>query len=349
MPSLATGGAERVFSLLMNHLCQRDLEIHLILIQSNTQDEFEVDERVHVHRLNAKRVLFSVGPLYQLLVGLKPDAVYSTLSHVNCLLLFIKPWLSNSIKVIVREGSIVSQNISAEKYPWLMRWLIKRFYPRANQIICQSKAMMEDLCGNFDIARTLCKVIYNPLDPKVRELQKEKIENPFKDRNKKNYVFTGRLDKVKRVDYIIDTFHRECTKGDHSLLSIIGDGPERPALEEQVKKLGLQEQVQFTGMQSDLIPWLVYSDGFVLSSRYEGLPNALIQAIACACPVAVEEHPGGSKEIMEKCNLINCWQKKLTFNNFNDRESSLAASATCLEAFDIKSISDSFLDVLSPS
>lgn len=111
-------------------------------------------------------------------------------------------------------------------------------------------------------------------------------------------VHAGRLTARKAVDVLLTAFARALPRvnpGPQPLLALVGDGPERAALEAQVQRLGLGEHVRFVGFQEDVVRYLHAADGFVLASRIEGLPNALLEAMACGCPV-LATRIGGSLE-----------------------------------------------------
>ena len=111
-------------------------------------------------------------------------------------------------------------------------------------------------------------------------------------------VHTGRLTERKALDVLLRAFARALpavSAGPRPLLALVGDGPRRAELEALCARLGLGEHVVFTGFQEDVVRYLHACDGFVLASRIEGLPNALLEAMACGCPI-VATRIGGSLE-----------------------------------------------------
>jgi glycosyltransferase involved in cell wall biosynthesis len=107
------------------------------------------------------------------------------------------------------------------------------------------------------------------------------------------------MDATKGFDRLIAALPALVERYPRAELVILGDGPDRKALTEQARSLGVSGRVAMPGFRADVRTWLQSSDLFVLASRFEGLPNVLLEAIDAECPVAVLDHPGGTREIME--------------------------------------------------
>ena len=93
---------------------------------------------------------------------------------------------------------------------------------------------------------------------------------------------------------------------------IIGEGSERVPLQQLAERLGVAGNVFMPGFQSDVAPWMSHADLFVLSSRSESLPNSLLEAVACHCPVIAIQHPGGTQEAITNLGLTDRWVPSLT-------------------------------------
>jgi glycosyltransferase involved in cell wall biosynthesis len=109
-------------------------------------------------------------------------------------------------------------------------------------------------------------------------------------------VSAGRLTYQKGFDMLIDAVAR-CTRSVH--LTILGEGPLRRELEERARAKGVSDRVRFAGFLKNPYPFFAQSDAFVLSSRYEGFPNVVLEALACGAPVIALPAPGGVREILE--------------------------------------------------
>jgi glycosyltransferase involved in cell wall biosynthesis len=127
------------------------------------------------------------------------------------------------------------------------------------------------------------------------------------------WLSVGRLDPVKDHSTLLRAFALLPSK---ARLAIVGDGRLKKLLQALIQEFGLTDRVQLPGFQSDMLPWMCAADGFVLCSRWEGLPMALLEACACRLPAVVTDIPG-AREV---------------FANLRDDQAALAGDATALAA-----------------
>ena len=115
--------------------------------------------------------------------------------------------------------------------------------------------------------------------------------------HKKTIITVSRLNKVKRIDILINALYQ--INKDHDMqLIIVGDGPEDNELKKLRKKLNLEENVHFLGFRNDAIQWMINSDIFVTASQVEGSPNSLIEAVCLGIQSIATDCPTGPKEIL---------------------------------------------------
>lgn len=294
MPSLEGGGAERVVS----HLChlwedEPELEIHLALIYPHGKDAYSLPECIVIHRLNCRRVLSAIWPCYRLIVKLRPDAVFSSMSNVNMLILAIKWWLPG-LNVVVRENNLPSVNLKYDNLKTIRKLAYRRLYPLANKIICQSEAMRLDFMQHYPKLTTLLDVISNPV-----LLQANDFENPFSHMGAGPHIIVvGRLSVQKNCGRAIEIFKNWLPEIPEAHLWFLGEGEDLHALEQQSEKYHLKDRVHFPGFVQPIEAWLTHADLFLMCSKFEGSPNALLEALTLNCPVLVEAHPGGTREMM---------------------------------------------------
>ncbi|RZJ40783.1 MAG: glycosyltransferase, partial [Chryseobacterium sp.] len=169
------------------------------------------------------------------------------------------------------------------------------------QIIAQSDDMMNDLISNFKINRSKIIKINNPVD---FDFINEKLSISHKPEsfkyNYKNVVAIGNLSARKGFDNLLKVFSR--LKNEKIILHILGDGKDREILHQMKDFLGLKNVV-FHGRQENPYEFLKFADLFILSSRYEGFPNVLLEAGACGTYSLANNCPGGISEIIQ--NDIN--------------------------------------------
>lgn len=302
LPSLRGGGAERVMVTLLKYLDREKFDLHLALVTKEGPYLAEVPDDVRTYDLGAQRVRYAFLPMLKLIRKLKPDVVFSTLGHLNMALIILKFLMPKHTRLIVREANTVSEIVRLSSRPLLWQFLYKTLYKRADLIVCQSDYMQQDLIKNFNIPAEKTVRIYNPVDIESIKKKANSGENPFPS-SSPNIVAIGRLVYQKGFDRLLRAMPQLLKEKPNAKLWILGEGPLEQELRGQCNRLGIAKNVEFAGFQENPYVWLKHADLFVLSSYYEGLPNVLLEAIACGCPVVAVDHPGGTREIMEKLGL----------------------------------------------
>jgi len=296
IPSLNGGGSERVFSILANEL-SKYYTIELILLKSGGVYLNSIDNAVEVVELHSPSILKSIPKLIKILHEIKPDVIMSTLGSVNLIMAVIRPLLPKA-RLIARESSILSLNNSEEKYPKLFDLLFKIFYKKFDLIICQSKYMQKDMVDNYNVDVNKTIIINNPVY----------FSPPGIDRSKSSgdsykFVAVGRLEHVKGYDLLLDAFKFAVDKGANIKLTILGEGSQRNKLVQRSTELGLDKHIYFAGFVAEPSRYLKNSDALVISSRYEGFPNVVLEAGVYGLPVIGLNSPGGLSEIINNAKL----------------------------------------------
>lgn len=303
-------------SQLARHLNRKKIEIHLALVKKEGPYLKDIPTEVVIHDLKAGRVRRAFWPLLKLLWTLRPHAVLSTLGHLNIALTMIQPFLPPGTKILIRESNTVSEALRETHTPLCWGFLYKLFYRHANRIICQSVYMQKDLEQHFRVPSHLITQIYNPVDIEYLQKRAHEEENPFVSHERRlNIVGVGRLEKQKGFRRLIEMMPYVLARQPHAHLWILGEGRLHYDLEKLAAQKNLSEHVHLPGFQENPWVWLKHADLFVLSSEYEGLPNALLEAIALECPVAAVQNPGGTEEILRFCHLSNRYAPKLEWND----------------------------------
>ena len=291
LPDLETGGAERIATTIANHLPREKFDPKILLLRKEGGYLELLKEDVEIIDLKIQRIRNSLIPILKEIKIRKPDIVFSGFGEINAYLsLFIK--LFPKTKFIARETNVVSQHVTRKE----IRFFYK-FYNNYHRIICQSDDMQNDLIENFKIKKDKLIKINNPVDFNFIE---EKLENATKPESYregyKNVVAIGNLSSRKGFDNLLKVFVK--LKQHKVLLHILGDGRDREMLHQMKQNLGL-ENVIFHGVQKNPYPFLKFADLFVLSSRYEGFPNVLLEAGACGTYSLANNCKGGINEIIQ--------------------------------------------------
>ncbi len=292
------GGAERVITTLAQHLPRDQFELHLALVAARGRLRDQLPADVRVHDLAARRVRWAALPLCRLIRRLRPDVVLSTLGYVNIALILLRPFLPRGIPLIVREANTPSAELAGVGWPRLWRAAYRGLYPRAAAIVCPARSICDDLADGFGVPRSKLRHIPNPVDVgRVRESTRAS-SSPYTETGP-HVLGVGRLVAQKGFDRLIDGFARVVREHGTAQLWILGEGPERAALVARAEAQGIAARVHLPGDIADPYPWMSHADVFVLSSRFEGLPNVVLEALACGTRVVAFDAPGGSREILE--------------------------------------------------
>lgn len=299
--SLSCGGAERVVVLTAEGLIKRGHKVSIITTAGTEKDFYKVPDGVYRIALNVAKDSptliyalwnnqYRLRVLRQAIKSLQPDVVISHLYRTNILTLL--SLLKTEYPVIVTEHN--DPKMSPDQKGWWAK-LRRPVYPLAAKVVSVSQGVDQYFEWLPKSKRT---VIDNPLQP-IKD-EKNTISLPKgADPNKKWVIAMGRLDYQKNFELLLSAFHKLVDKHPDWQLFIFGEGVLRPKLEGLVKNLGLTNQVFLPGVTNNPISILKRSELFVLSSRYEGLPLVLLEALACGLPVVSTDCPSGPKEVIQ--------------------------------------------------
>ena len=274
---------------LCNELDRTRFEPTLVLFSQEGMPLELLKPDVRVVDLKIKRIRYAVFSVLKLIRNEKPDIVFGGWGEVSALLAPIIPFFRKT-KFVARETNVVSKHVQRKEIRFFYR-----FYNNFDKIIAQSDDMQKDLIENLEIQPDKIVKINNPVDVEFIQNQMVSDSKLFSDEFK-NVVAIGNLSERKGFDLLLNVFAE--LKDKPIQLHILGDGRDREKLAKQKEELGL-ENVAFLGNQENPYPYLHQADLFVLSSRYEGFPNVLLEAGACGTYSLVNNCLGGIEEIIQ--------------------------------------------------
>lgn len=299
--SLEGGGAQRVLLNVANGVANRGYKVDLLLVKAEGPYLHDVSPQVSVVDLNAKRALTSIPGMVHYLRTERPHVMITGLGHINNVALIARLLAGGSTRIVLTQHNTLSNNLTK-----LSRWrrrimlgVTKRLFPRANQIIAVSAGVADDLAEMTGIPRDRILVIYNPvITPEMRLLAQNFPNHPWFAAGEPPVVLgVGSLTVQKDFATLIRAFAR--VRNDHpARLLILGDGPEREDLEKLAAELSVHEDVSLPGFVDNPFAYMSNSAVFVLSSRWEGLPTVVIEALYCGAPIVSTDCPNGPQEIL---------------------------------------------------
>jgi glycosyltransferase involved in cell wall biosynthesis len=306
VPSFAAGvgGAERVITILLRHLDHSRFECHLALVGEGRAFLEDMPGEVTVHHLGVSRMRYCVPAIVKLSREIRPDTILSTVIFLNAMLMLVQPFLPGRPRILLREASLPSAFLAqVARNPRILKWMYRILYPRADQIICLCDAAIEDLVQHFGIRREKLVRIYNPVDAEMVRRLAGGAASPYSGPGP-HVMAMGRLQREKAYDVLLRAFSSVLKAFPSARLTILGEGPLETQLKKQAVELGVDRAVAFPGFQKNPWPYLKHADLFVLASRFEGLPNALLEVLALGVPVVASDCPGGVREIQQAVGEI---------------------------------------------
>lgn len=301
--SLGAGGAERVMLNLAGEFCRLGHQVDLLVASAKGPLRSHVPKQVRLMDLSASRTVRATLPLAAYLRRNLPDILLSKMGHCNIVALLARRLAGTATRVAVSEVSLmgISTRSAGQSRSRLIPLIAKWRYPTADNIIAVSHAVADDLSRILGLPLDKIEVIYDPIvTPQLHERAGRLLNHPwFAEEAPPVIVGVGRLDPEKDFSTLLRAF--SLVKRNRNVrLIILGEGPERPLLNSVAERLRISEAVVLPGFVDNPLPFIANASVLVLTSLFEGLPNVLIEALACGTPVVATDCPGGTREILEQ-------------------------------------------------
>ena len=297
IPHLGGGGAERVIALLTRGLSARKYDLHLGLITQSLPVCEQVPACVSIHALGARRVRSAALPLVRLVRSLQPDLILSGMSHLNFLVLLLRPLFPRNTRIVIRQNAMASADLDSGRLPAWTRLLYRLVYPSADRVVCQTRAMAEDLAARSPMSDAQVLVLPNPVD--ADSIRRPRPAPVRWSGPGPHLLAIGRLAPEKGFDLLLEAFSSLRIKFPSASLTILGEGPEMAALVQKRTELRLEEPVTFAGYVPRPEDWFPGATLFVLPSRTEGLPNAMLEAAAGGLPLVASPCSDGVVNLLK--------------------------------------------------
>lgn len=299
LTALGVGGGERVVLTVMNTLAAAGHPIDLLVIERKGRLLDEIDSRVNIIELSDGRIFRALFPLMRYLRTEKPKVVLATAVHPQVILLIARFFAFSQARIVLRIGIPLSIRFAqfTSVRDKLIGFLAKLLFPFADCIIANSQGIAQDSAKTLYMRLARFTVIHNPVRiDVVRKGAGERPGHPWlKDKQGPVIVAAGRLREQKDFATLI----RALALTEHDVrLIILGSGDQRDVLETTADAADVRARVDFPGSVENPYAYMAHADVFALSSRYEGFPNVLLEAMAAGAAVVATDCSYGPREIL---------------------------------------------------
>lgn len=337
LPSLDGGGAERAMVGLANGLNAAGEPVDLVLARAKGPYLAEVSSGIRIIDLQSDRALSALLPLVRYFRRERPRIMMAVMTHVALVAIVARMLARVAVPLLVSERISLAgtRSLTRSWSSWIMSKGVQTLYPRADRIVAVSEALADELRAALKVAPGKVQVLYNPvISPGFDELGDQPADHPwFQETTAIPVIFAaGRLHAQKGFDTLIEAFAR-VHRIRRARLLILGEGTDRAALVRMAEDLDVAGDVDFPGFAVNPFPAMKRANLVVLSSRFEGLPNVLIQAMACGIPVVATNCPTGPGEILENGK----WGRLVPVDDVAEMAAAISASLSAQDHPDVQS------------
>ena len=300
IPFLQKGGSEKVIINLANNFSSKGFECTIIVLNSKSDYTFLIKPKVKIKNLNTNRVFFSFFKLRKFLLNTNPDVVISALTHINVLVCLSSIFMKH--KVIVLEHIPVISHIKQKWFNLIVYILAIFAYKFSDYVISSCKQLNQDLEKYLLISKDKIKTFYCPVvSDEYIDLSKEKIEESNFINLKNNYkiiVSVARLEDQKDYYSAILSIKNLIDQNYKIKYFILGKGSLEKKLKKLVNKLNLQNNVFFLGFKPNPYKYILKSDLFLITSKYEAFGVVIVESLMLGIPIVATDCYCGPSEII---------------------------------------------------
>ena len=301
VPKLWGGGAEVSMLRLAQGLSQSGIDVTVLV--HNAERPVIGATGIRIVDLRARRSLAALPALVRELRRAPPDVLIAALPHNNILAVVARALSGARCSVILTEHtplSVLMRTATGPKYQ-VLPWLVPLAYRRSDAVVAVSNGVRDDFERILRASAPRIEVISNPILPaNWRELASELPPHPWLADEAPPFILSvARFSTEKDLPTLVRAFARIRRDHPETRLLLVGDGPDRPALRETIESLGIEDCVQLAGWIDNPFPYMRRARALVLSSRFEGFGNVLVEAMACGTPVVSTDCPVGPAEVLQ--------------------------------------------------
>lgn len=354
LPDLRPGGAERLHIHLAQAWLQRGIAVDFVLQQARGELLAHIPPDARIIDLSAPRVRRAAWPLRNYLREERPDGLLAAMWPLTVIGPLAAQLAAFKGRLVVSEHEPISLSYAARGrlHNSLMAVSMHASYRLADARVGVSGGVADDMARLSGMDRIHFNVIHNPAATGQVCSTAYVMPSGLEGRSGPILLAVGTLKSVKRHDLMIRAFAR--LSHPDATLCILGEGPERAALESLITSLGLKDRVLLAGYQPDPAPWYAHADLFLLSSDYEGFGNVIVEALEHGLPVVSTNCPSGPREILEDgkygtlVSVGNVGALAQAMDEALSREHDRVKLQRRAQDFSVEKAADAYLDLLLP-
>jgi glycosyltransferase involved in cell wall biosynthesis len=297
-----TGGVERMVLNLCEGLVALGCRVDLLQVKAHSKHLEQLPSMVHIRKLKAEHTLTSLPALVRYLKTERPDALLAAKDRANQVAVLARKISGVPTRVVVRMGTTVSAALAGKNRWRKLFWYLpmRLIYRNADAVVAVSQGVARDMARITGLPTSDIRIIRNPvITPRIFRMASEPVPLPWPTKDGEPVIVgIGRLTRQKDFPTLIRAF-AAVRKKLPCRLTILGEGKDRDNLEHLTKQLSLSEKIDMPGFVENPYAYLKRAALYVLSSAWEGSPNALTEALALGVPVVATDCPSGPRETLK--------------------------------------------------
>lgn len=295
------GGVERMVLNLVREFARRGLPVDLLPIRAEGGHFRDLPPEVEVVDLKARHSATAIPAIAGYLRRVRPAALLAAKDRAGRAAVWGRRLAGVDTRVVIRLGTTLSAAL-AGRGRWARQaryWPMRSVYPGADRIVAVSRGVADDTLAITGLPPERVTVVRNPvITPELADLAAADVDHPWlQDDGVPVLLGVGRLTRQKDFSTLLRAFARLRAERPCRLV-VLGEGRDRPALEALAAELGVAADLDLPGFSDNPYPWMARADCFVLSSRWEGSPNVLTEAMAVGTAVVATDCPSGPREVL---------------------------------------------------
>ena len=300
-------GVDRIMKNLINELARRGLSVDLLRIEKHGPYLEPVPENITIVDLGTSHVNSSLPALISYLKKQRPVSLLTDKDRVNRIAILARKIAGVETRIVIRTGTTVSVDMQhrSKIQQWLQTFSYRKLYPGADAIIVPSKGAAEDLARIGHLGLDRIHVLPSPVvSDDIFEHASRPVDHPWLSHptNSPLIMGVGELSPRKDFGTLVRAFarvrrYRECR------LLILGKGKQKEQLQNLGEQLGISEDFSLPGFVSNPYSYMRKASMLALTSRWEGAPVVLMEALALGLPVVATDCPSGPREILDDGKL----------------------------------------------